>query len=98
MSGRKRYGPNPPPRPVWSFEEYEADMNFPPDRLSFAREAVKTIESLVAQQGLPWTKIFRKGYIVFQRSGGYNVLGVDLMWRRPPRVWIKYPNRWTNWG
>ena len=40
---------------------------------------------------MTWQVAFRKGYVAFQRSGGYNTLMVDLWWRQPVRLAIRLP-------
>lgn len=35
---------------------------------------------------------FRKGYVAFQRAGGYNVIIVDMYWKRVPRMAVKVPD------
>jgi hypothetical protein len=36
--------------------------------------------------------VFRKGYVAFQRPGGYNTLIIDMSWRRPLRLAVKLPD------
>ena len=60
-------------------------------RIQVGRALVERIEDELRDRGLPWKAVFRKGYVGFQRSGGYNVLIVDLYWRRVPRLAVKVP-------
>jgi hypothetical protein len=41
---------------------------------------------------VPWKPVFRKGYVVFRRSGGRNTIIVDLSWRKAPRLAVKLPD------
>jgi hypothetical protein len=41
---------------------------------------------------LPWQVVFSKGYVAFQRNGGYNTLVVDVYWRKAPRLAVKLPD------
>jgi hypothetical protein len=102
---------DPQTRISWDFELYASELHFRSDRIELARRAVAAIEREIEFAGEQWQRFFRKGYVVFQRSGGYNVMGVDLMWRRPLRIWVKlpaeptelaianpYPNLETTWS
>ena len=40
------------------------------------RRLVEELEVEITRQGLPWRSRWRKGYVAFQRPGGYNVLQV----------------------
>jgi len=73
----------------WSWESYGTELNVSQDRLAIARSIVDGLESVIADRELPWQKRFRKGYIAFQRPGGYNVMVVDLIWNKPVRVSLK---------
>ena len=55
------------------------------------RRLVEELEVEITRQGLPWRSRWRKGYVAFQRPGGYNVLQVDLWYSRPPRLIVKLP-------
>ena len=46
----------------------------------------------MADAGLVCSVRFRKGYVAVQRSGGYNVLVVDLYWKQPVRLALKIPD------
>jgi hypothetical protein len=36
--------------------------------------------------------VYRKGYVAFQRRGGYNTMIVDVYWRKTPRFAVKLPD------
>lgn len=74
---------------AWSWERYGSDIHINQDRLAMARTIVDGLESAIADRELPWQKRFRKGYVAFQRSGGYNVILVDMIWNKPLRVSLK---------
>ena len=79
-------------RQEWDWDRYFAEMGLPDDRLDLAREMVNLLSEAIAEKGLPWQAVFRKGYIAFQRSGGYNTLVVDMYWLKPPRLAVKLPD------
>lgn len=76
----------------WNWEHYAAELGISPERLAIARRLVGDLETAIERRGLPWQPKFRKGYVAFQRAGGYNVVAVDLMWNKPVRLWIKLPD------
>jgi alkylated DNA nucleotide flippase Atl1 len=76
----------------WNWDRYVAELGLPDDRLSLGRELVNLLSEAIAEKGLPWHVAFRKGYIAFQRSGGYNTLLVDVYWRKPLRLAVKLPD------
>jgi hypothetical protein len=78
-------------RTEWDWESYETQLNLSQPRIELARHYVAAIERGIRARDLSWTTNFRKGYVAFQRAGGYNVLGVDLIWSQPVRVWVKLP-------
>ena len=67
-------------------------MGLPEDRVDLARNVVNLLSQAIAEIGLPWQPVFRKGYVAFQRPGGYNTLIVDMSWRKPLRLAIKLPD------
>lgn len=75
----------------WSWDAYAAELNIPPERINVGQHLVKAISTAVKERGLPWQVVMRKGYVAIQRSGGYNVLVVDLWWNRVPRLAAKLP-------
>jgi len=52
---------------------------------------VNLLSEGIAEKGLPWQPVFRKGYVAFKRSGGYITLVADLSWCRPVRFAVKLP-------
>lgn len=98
-------------RQEWGWDRYVAELGLPEDRVDLAREVVNLLSQAIAEKGLPWQLVFRKGYVAFQRPGGYNTLIVDMSWRRPLRLAVKltdtpaalaladpYPDLEENWG
>ena len=98
-------------RQEWDWDRYVAELGLPEDRVDLAREVVNLLSQAIAEKGLPWQSAFRKGYVAFQRPGGYNTIIVDLSWRRPLRLAVKlpdtpatlalanpYPDLEENWG
>ncbi|MFN8585713.1 MAG: hypothetical protein U0446_10385 [Dehalococcoidia bacterium] len=75
----------------WSWEAFARDLRIPESRLSIGRALVQRIEAEALRRGIGWFVRYRKGYVAFQQSGGYNVVVVDLYWRRAPRVAVKLP-------
>ncbi len=80
----------------WDWDRYATELDLPDDRLAVGRELVNLLSEAIAEKNLPWQAVFRKGYIPFQRSGGYNTLLVDLYWRKPPRLAVKLPDSPTS--
>jgi uncharacterized protein with ParB-like and HNH nuclease domain/alkylated DNA nucleotide flippase Atl1 len=79
-------------RQEWDWDRYLAEMGLPEDRIDLAREVVNLLSQAIAEKGLPWQPVFRKGHVAFQRPGGYNTLIVDMTWRRPLRLAVKLPD------
>ena len=50
------------------------------------------LSEAIAEKNLPWKPVFRKGYVAFQRRGGYNTMIVDVSWRKTPRFAVKLPD------
>jgi len=75
----------------WDWERYAAELRLPDERLDVGRQLVSMLTQAIAERNLPWKPVFRKGYVAFQRRGGYNTLIVDLSWRKVPRFAIKLP-------
>lgn len=82
----------------WSWEAYATELNIPPERIDVGQRLVAAIMTAVRDRGLPWQVAMRKGYVAVQRSGGYNVLVVDLCWNRVPRLAAKIPAEPTALG
>ena len=75
----------------WTWERYGTELNIPADRIEVGQRLVAAIVAAVRERGLPWQEVMRKGYVAFQRPGGYNVIVVDLWWNRVPRLAGKIP-------
>jgi alkylated DNA nucleotide flippase Atl1 len=75
----------------WGWERYSAELAIPEDRLAVSRVLVDELSEVISEMGLPWQLVFRKGYVGFQRRGGYNTLIVDMYWRKAPRLAVKLP-------
>lgn len=79
----------------WDWDTYASRMQIPPDRIEVARRTVEGVAAAVAPGQQPWRVKFRKGYVAFQRTGGHNVILVDLVWNRPVRLAIRLPTGCT---
>ena len=75
----------------WDWDRYSAELNIPEERLAVGRTLVNLLMEAVAERNLAWHPTFRKGYVAFQRSGGYNAMIVDVWWRKTPRLAVKIP-------
>jgi alkylated DNA nucleotide flippase Atl1 len=75
----------------WDWERYAAELGIPDDRLSTGRELVNLLSEAVEERNLPWKPTFRKGYVAFQRTSGYNTVVVDLYSRKVPRLAVILP-------
>lgn len=88
----KRVRPESPAAPAdWDWDAYAERLNISQERIRVGRELVERIERVLRDRGLPWRTVFRKGYVAFQRTGGYNAVIVDLWWRKVPRFAVKVP-------
>jgi hypothetical protein len=76
-------------RADWGWASYESELHFSTTRLAIAQQLVQALGDVIESRSLPWQARFRKGYVAFQRAGGYNVVAVDLMWNKPVRLWLK---------
>jgi hypothetical protein len=88
---KKRVRSEPQAPAAWDWAAFENVLGVDQGRIDVGRALVERIEGALRDRGLPWRTAFRKGYVAFQRSGGYNVLIVDLYWRRAPRLAVKVP-------
>lgn len=61
-------------------------------RIALAKRTVDGLTAAIEARQRPWQVKFRKGYVAFQRAGGYNVMVVDLVRNRPVRIAIKLPS------
>jgi hypothetical protein len=75
----------------WDWDAYAEKLNIPQERLAIGRALVGKIEAALAERELPWQIVYRKGYVAFQRAGGFNVIVVDLWWRRHAGLAVKLP-------
>jgi len=75
----------------WSWEGYVTELKLPVDRVAIAKAAVERLSELIGERDLAWQIRYRKGYVAFQRKGGFNVIVVDLVWSKPVRLAIKLP-------
>lgn len=87
-----RSTPSSVSRATWDWESYASEMRFAPERIALARGMVDRLSAEIQNRALPWEMVFRKGYVAFNRSGGYNVVGVDMYWLKAVRVWVKLPS------
>ncbi len=76
---------------AWDWERYSAGLMLPADRITLGQDLVSQLGEIFADRQLPWLPVFRKGYIAFQRSSGYNTMILDLYSRRVPRLAVKLP-------
>ncbi len=76
----------------WDWDRYAVELALPDDRLAVGRDLVNLLSEAIAERNLPWQAVFRKGYVAFQRSGGYNTLLVDVYYRKTPRLAVKLPD------
>ena len=75
----------------WDWEKYQSELHLPSDRLAVGKELTRLMQEAIGARGLSWSTKFRKGYVAFQRDGGYNVVIIDLAWSKPPRLAAKLP-------
>jgi hypothetical protein len=94
----RRNAPTRTPRKEWSWEAYarEPDLKIPDERLAIGHEIDDRIRVLLEDKEIPWQPVFNKGYLAFQRKGGYNVLLVDVLWNHPVRLAVKLPDSLDN--
>lgn len=75
----------------WNWDSYASEMKLPAERLETGQRLVEELEAAIQERELPWQVRFRKGYVAFQRPGGYNVAVVDMYWAKPTRLAVKLP-------
>jgi len=75
----------------WNWDSYASDLRPQPHKLEIARHLTERIEEELAQRDLALIRVFRKGYLAFQRTGGYNVITIDFWGYRKVRFSIKLP-------
>jgi hypothetical protein len=88
---KKRVRPEPEGPQEWDWAAYGESLGIGQDRLAVGRALVEGVEAEVRGRGLPWETVFRKGFVAFQRPGGYNAMLVDMYWRKAPRLAVKIP-------
>lgn len=88
---KKRARPESSSPAAWDWLSYGEALGIDQHRIEVGRVLVERIEAALRARGLPWKTVFRKGYVGFQRNGGYNVLIVDLYGRRETRLAVKVP-------
>ncbi|MGH3187552.1 MAG: hypothetical protein ACRDPY_10725 [Streptosporangiaceae bacterium] len=76
----------------WGWATYDSDLHLPMHRIALAKRVVDGLTAAIKAYQRPWQVKFRKGYVAFQRAGGYNVMVVDLVRNRPVRLAIKLPS------
>lgn len=80
-----------PPRTLgevdWDF--YEARLQ--PDRLALVRSLFDRMAKAVEDRALGWEPKLHSGYLAFQRFGGYNCAGVEVLRESPVNFWIRLP-------
>jgi hypothetical protein len=79
-------------RESWDWKAFEEKLNMSEERITIAKQLVEDLDAEISRRKLPWTKVFRKGYVAFNRAGGFNVVGVDLMWKKPVRLFLTLPS------
>jgi CHAT domain len=75
----------------WTWERYETELKIPLERIEVGQRLVEAVVAAARDRHLTWRVVMRKGYIAIQRAGGYNVVVVDLLWNRVPRLAGKVP-------
>lgn len=88
---RKTVGPSVPRRGDWSWDAYAAELHVSAQKIEVGRTLFAAVEAVIGERQLPWTPVFRQGYVAFQRAGGYNAVLVDVWWSRLPVLAIKLP-------
>jgi hypothetical protein len=73
----------------WDWSAYASSLS--EDKISLAHALDSAIEAAARERALPWQRVFRRGYIAFQRPGEYNVVVIELWRERPLRLAIKLP-------
>jgi hypothetical protein len=75
----------------WSWEKYETELRVPHERIEVGIRLAERIDQALSHRGLELNQQFRKGYLAFQRTGGYNVILIDVYWNRAPRIGVRLP-------
>ena len=62
-----------------------------PERLAVVRETFARMEAAISAEGLAWQPKLKPRELVFQRPGGYNCCGINILKQAPIEFWIKLP-------
>jgi hypothetical protein len=85
----KRVRPQSPSIPEqWNWD-LSGDLGVPEQEVEIGRALADLLYAEIERGSLPWKPVFRKGYVAFQRPGGYNVFVVDVYWKKTPRLALK---------
>ncbi|WP_440100315.1 hypothetical protein [Streptosporangium sp. H16] len=76
---------------TWTWDAYADELRVPRERVDVGRCLVDSIMDVIESRGLAWQPVMNKGYVAIQRTGGYNVLVVDVYWNKAPRLAAKFP-------
>jgi hypothetical protein len=87
----KQMRPSPAEPVEWTWDAYAQDMKINSQRILVCRELADKLTAALARRNAILDVKFRKGYLGYQRSGGYNVFIIDLYWSKPPRIAVKLP-------
>jgi hypothetical protein len=71
----------------WDY--YQARLQ--PDRFALVHDLFERIDKAIKERDLGWVPKLTRGYIGFQRPGGYRCAGVEIYPERPVEFWIKLP-------
>lgn len=75
----------------WGWQAYAKHLKTSQSRIDVGRAVLQAVVDAMEAEGLVHTVRFRKGYVAVQRSGGYNVVTIDLYWMQPVRLAVKLP-------
>lgn len=78
-------------RSNWTWEAYAEELRIPQERIMVGRLLADAVADAAEERGLAWQLVMNKGYVAFQRPGSYNVLVIDLWYKRVPRLAVKVP-------
>jgi hypothetical protein len=87
----KRLRPDARAPASWDWDSFASVLGIADQRLGVGQALVTALRGAIDARGLAWQERFNKGYVAFQRRGGYNVVLVDLYWNRAPRLSVKLP-------
>jgi hypothetical protein len=72
-----------------TWDDYQQRLT--PENFAVARGVYERLEQWIADRGLPYTPVLRRGHYSFQRAGGYGVVGMDIRSAAPCKFWVKLP-------